>query len=148
MNWLNLELKTLRSTEYLGADPMQRATWINLLSFCADHENSGRIEDCSEWADRKWMQLVGITKDEAVSEWDLWEAKDGGISVKHYTLLQEQKVKRNRRNGKKGGRPSADKADGYPHGKPDGSADGSVSLKRNSNSNSNSKGTVDRKSVV
>jgi len=142
VNWLNLELKTLRSTEYLGADPTQRATWINLLSFCADHENAGFISECKDWNDRKWMQLVGITKDEVESECDLWDYKSGGIMVEHYPLLQEQKVKRNRRNGKKGGRPSADKADGLPCGYPDGSDDGSSSLKRNSNSNSNRKGIV------
>ena len=146
MNWLNLELKTLRSTEYLGADPVQRATWINLLSFCADHENGGVIEGSVEWNDRKWMQLTGVTLEEALSECDLWEWKDGGVSVKHYPIAQEQKVKRNRRNGKKGGRPSADKADGYPDGQPHGSADGSVSLKRNSNSNR--KGIVKKEVVV
>lgn len=136
MNWLNLQLKTLRSSEYLGADPTQRATWINLLSFCADHENAGFIAECVDWNDRKWMQLVGVTRSEVMSECELWSLKSSGVMVAHYPNAQEQKVKRNRRNGKKGGRPSADKADGLPHG----SADGSVSLKRNSNSNSNRKG--------
>ena len=58
MNWLNLELKTLRSTEYLGADPIQRATWINLLSFCADHENGGVIEEF----DNMLRQMLALDK--------------------------------------------------------------------------------------
>lgn len=136
MNWLNIELKTLRSAEYLGSTPEQRATWVNLLAFCADHENGGTFE-CHDWGDRKWMQLVGVTLSEVKSECDLWSWNKSGIVVVFYPTAQEKKVKRNRKNGRKGGRPSADK----PSGKPCGSN----SLKRNSNSKGNSKGNSNEK---
>ena len=147
MKWLNIELKVLRSHEYLGSEPTERATWINLMSYCADHENGGIIKSCSGWGDRKWMQLVGITAEEINTGSDLWKMKDENCIVKYYPKTQEKKVKCNRVNGAKGGRPvKGDKPSGKPDGKPSGYPSGSASLKRNSNSNSNSKGKSNSKS--
>jgi hypothetical protein len=69
-----------------------------------------------------------------------WTGQDGCLGVAGYPLEQEKIVKRNRENGKKGGRPPAIKPNDTSGDKPDGSIsvipDGSVSLKRNSNSKS------------
>ena len=64
MNWININTDTLRSEEYLGAEPVERATWLNLLAWCCAQENGGEIENCREWKDRKWQQLCGVTKTE------------------------------------------------------------------------------------
>jgi len=142
MNWLNIEVKFLRSVDYLSCDPVERATWINLVAFCADHENGGTIKGCSGWGDRKWMQLVGVTLEEVSKPCGLWWVNpDDSISIAGYPLEQEKIVKRNRKNGKKGGRPSSKKPNDTKGDKPDGSVsvmpDGYDSLKRNSNSKGN-----------
>lgn len=118
MNWLNIELTTLRSEEYLGSDPVQRATWLNLLAYCADQENGGVIKSCGEWGSRKWLQLLGVTKEETQIASDLWHWCGKSLHVWNYPKSKEIEVRRKRELGKKGGRPkkvndtSADKPDG------------------------------------
>jgi hypothetical protein len=105
MNWLNIEIKTLTSPEFLGSDPIDRGTWLCLMRFCAIQENGGFIEGCQSWKDRKFQQLMGITKTEAESICELWEWQDDGILVWSYPKDKETEVKANRKNGAKGGRP-------------------------------------------
>jgi len=130
VNWLNIELPTLRSEEYLGSDPVQRATWLNLLAYCADQENGGVIKDCHDWGGRRWLQLIGVTSDEVLSSSDLWEWKNNALHVWSYPKAKELEVKRKREQGKKGGRPPKIKGD-KPHGSPDSKPHGSILQKRN-----------------
>jgi len=109
MNWLNLNVQTLDSERFLGADPVERATWLCLLRYCIGQENNGMIFDCEDWADRKWQQLVRITKKEANKATLLWRWESGSLHVWGYPSEKEQEVKEKREraktNGEKGGRP-------------------------------------------
>lgn len=105
MDWLNIHRSTLAAEQFLGCEPTQRATWLCLLAYCADQENGGRIEGASEWGDRKWQQIVRITHGEAHDKCDLWRWEDGVLIVWAYPVEKEAEVRRNRENGKGGGRP-------------------------------------------
>ena len=110
MNFINLHTDFLRSESYLGAEPIERATWLNLLAWCASQENGGVIPNASEWTDRKWQQLCGVTKEEATLVSDLYHIDDdGNLVVNHYPKDKETEVKTKREtakaNGRKGGRP-------------------------------------------
>jgi hypothetical protein len=105
MKWLNIEIETLRGAEFLGAEPVERATWLSLLGFCAAQENSGEIPDCIEWGSRKWQQLCGITKEEAEINSELYEFIEKSLHVHFYPVNQQAAVKAKRKAGKKGGRP-------------------------------------------
>lgn len=105
MDWLNIHRSTLAAEAFLGCDPVQRATWLCLMAYCADQENGGRIEGASEWGDRKWQQVVRITKEEALTVCELWQWVDGVLIVWAYPVEKEEEVRRNRANGGKGGRP-------------------------------------------
>jgi hypothetical protein len=110
VNWLNIHTDTLRSEEYLGAEPLERATWLNLMAWCVSQENGGVIEGAASWGERKWMQVCGITKQEATLVSKLYRLNtNGGLVVTFYPSDKEDevKVKREvaRENGKKGGRP-------------------------------------------
>lgn len=105
MDWLNIHRSTLGAEQFLGCDPVQRATWLCLLAYCADQENGGRIEGASEWGDRKWQQIVRVTYTEAHDKCDLWRWEDGVLIVWAYPVEKEAEVRRNRENGKGGGRP-------------------------------------------
>ena len=100
MNWLNLEIKKLTSHEFLGSEPTERASWICLLRYCAQQENSGTIENCKDWGERKWMQLVGITKQEADETTQLWTWKNKSLVTWGYPISQECSVKAKREAGK------------------------------------------------
>lgn len=105
MDWLNIHRSTLAAEEFLGCDPIQRATWLCLLAYCADQENGGRIDGAEAWGDRKWQQVVRITRDEVHDNCPLWEWSDGCVIVWAYPVEKEEEVRRNRANGGKGGRP-------------------------------------------
>lgn len=106
MNYLNLHTDFLRSEDYLGSDPVVRATWLNLMAWCATQENGGTIENATEWSDRKWQQIIGVTLAEVQTASELYHFTEGGsLVVRHYPKDKEEEVKTNRENGKKGGRP-------------------------------------------
>lgn len=109
MNWLNLNVQILDSEVFLGSEPTDRATWLCLLRFCIGQENSGTICDCGHWPDRKWQQLVRITKKEVTRSTKLWSWDGNNLTVWEYPSEKEQEVKekrdRARTNGQKGGRP-------------------------------------------
>ena len=64
MNYLNIHTDILRGVEFIGAEPIERATWIALLGWCATQENSGVIKGCKSWKNRQWQQLAGVTEEE------------------------------------------------------------------------------------
>jgi len=78
MNYLNIHTDTLRSEAYLGSAPTERATWLNLMGWCATQENNGIIKGASEWGERKWLQLCGVTKQEATTKCDLFYMDEHG----------------------------------------------------------------------
>lgn len=130
MNYLNIHTDTLKSVEFIGAGPVERATWICLLGWCATQENGGVIEDCSEWPDRKWQQLCGVLKSEVETISELYGFQDRNLVVEFYPIESELAVKAKRAAGKKGGRPRKETAEtkqqegnkpyGYHNGKPSG----------------------------
>ena len=46
MEFINIPTALFSSPEYIGAEPIQRATWISLLAWCCEQENGGLIEGC------------------------------------------------------------------------------------------------------
>ena len=110
MNWINIHTDTLRSEAYLGAEPVERATWLNLMGWCCSQENSGIIVGAADWPDRKWQQLCGITKEEATLVSELYRlGTNGDLTVSLYPIDKQEEVLIKRLtakiNGKKGGRP-------------------------------------------
>lgn len=120
MNWINLNVVNLDSEEFLGAEPVERATWLCLLRYCAGQENGGRIEGCREWKDRKWQQLVRVTAKEAAAECDLWTWDGDDIVVRFYPEEKESEVKHLRAIGKQTSKAksAAAKANGSKGGRP------------------------------
>lgn len=73
VQYLNLPTAVLDAPQFIGAAPVERATWLCLLRYCAGQENGGKIEKCGDWPDRKWQQLARVTLEEVKAECDLWE---------------------------------------------------------------------------
>lgn len=109
MNWLNIETKTLDAENFIGSEPTDRGTWLCLQRFSVGQENGGRIIGCKSWPDRKWQQLVRITKKEAMRGSLLWDWQGEDLVVWEYPVDKELEVKQKRdtakTNGAKGGRP-------------------------------------------
>jgi hypothetical protein len=108
MNWLNIEIKTIRCPEYVGSEPTDRATWINLLVYCAEQENGGIIENCLDWKDRRWQQTCGVTKEEVTRESDLWSWSGSNLTLWAYPAEKEHEVKAKRLGGSNGGKASGE----------------------------------------
>jgi len=105
MNYLNIHTDILRGVEFIGADPIERATWLALLGWCATQENSGTIENCKSWKSRQWQQLAGVTEDEVKTISKLYGFEGENLVVKFYPVESEAAVKSKREKGKLGGRP-------------------------------------------
>jgi len=106
VNWINLPVSLLRSPEYIGADPEQRATWLSLLGHCCEQENGGRIEGCGHWKCRRWQQTCCVTLDEVKAESELWSWNEDTITVAFYPVEKEAEVKAKRTAGATGGKRS------------------------------------------
>jgi hypothetical protein len=103
MIWLNLKTTTLRSPEYAGSEPIQRATWLNLLAYCCEQENGGKIEGCGGWKDRQWQQTLGVTLAEVQDVCALWHWEGETLCVAFYPNFKEDEVQARREAGKRGG---------------------------------------------
>jgi hypothetical protein len=118
MRYLNLTIENLTSEAFLGSEPVQRATWLCLMRYCAQQETGGRIVGADGWGDRKWMQLCGITKAEANAECDLWEWGGTDLYVAMYPVEQEAVAKVRREAGKAYGRGHPKPKDSSPNRSP------------------------------
>lgn len=107
MEWLNIHAATLRAPEYIGSEPVARATWLNVSSYCAGQENGGRIEGAARWKDRQWQQTCGVTLAEIHASGDLLSFDGDDLIVWGYPLDTEEKLRRNRQHAAAGGRAKA-----------------------------------------
>jgi hypothetical protein len=110
MNWLNLQTSVIRSPEYVGCDPVQRATWLNLMIYCAEQENGGVIPDCASWKDRRWQQTCGVTKPEVDDQCDLWSFDGDNLTLWAYPAEKEEEIQKMRESGARGGKKRAENA--------------------------------------
>jgi len=109
MNYLNIHTDILRGVEFIGAEPVERATWIALLGWCATQENSGVIKSCKSWKNRQWQQLAGVTEQEVKTISPLYGFEGDDLVVAYYPVDSEAAVKAKRKAGKLGGRPKKEK---------------------------------------
>jgi hypothetical protein len=118
MKYLSIEIASLRSPEYLGEEPLQRATWLNLLSYCVAQENRGVIEGCGDWKDRMWQQVCGITAEEAGTKSSLWRWEGANLIVLFYPHEAHDFPDRARKSGKAGGKAKAERVPKQPSSDP------------------------------
>lgn len=100
MEWLNLHISTLDSAEVVGADPIERATWLFLLRYCIGQENGGLIEECAGWGDRRWQQVVRVTLREIRRDSQLWRFEGQHLRVNLYPMEKQKEVEAKREAGK------------------------------------------------
>ena len=110
MNWLNLQTSVIRSPEYVGCDPIQRATWLNLIIYCAEQENGGVIPSAASWKDRRWQQTCGVTKDEVGDQCELWSFDGENLNLWGYPTEKEEEIQKMRESGARGGKKRAENA--------------------------------------
>ena len=109
MEYMNVPTALFSSPEFIGAEPIQRATWIALLAWCCTQENGGIIEGCRSWGMRRWMQTCGVMDKEVMNGGELYHFDGDNLVVFGYPggvqeLLERKRVIA-RENGKLGGRP-------------------------------------------
>ena len=108
MRWLNIEIANLRSPAFVGAEPVERATWLSLLAYCCDQENGGVIKGCREWKDRQWQMTCGVMASEVIAEAQLWAWRGSDLRIAYYPLAKEAEVQAKRDFASRGGRASGE----------------------------------------
>lgn len=108
MEYINIPLYVIRSNEYIGADPTQRATWLSLVAWSCDQENMGRIAGARTWGDRRWMQSCGVMASEVAESCGLFHWDGDDLVISFYPADAQREIERKREiaraNGRKGGR--------------------------------------------
>jgi len=99
MEYINIHRSVLDGAEFVGAEPIERATWLALLSFCCGQENGGIIAGCRAWADRRWQQLAKVTADEVTRATELWAWDGDDLVVNFYPEQAEKETRAKRRGG-------------------------------------------------
>ena len=107
MNWLPISTSARTAPEFIGSEPVHRATWICLMLYCAEHETGGVLRDCASWGDRRWMQTIGVTKAEVLLETPLYGFRGADLVVWGYDAGYEVVVNRKRACARLGGLASA-----------------------------------------
>ena len=103
MIWLNLETIILHAPEYIGSEPRARSAWLNVMLWCAQQENGGRIEQARDWKDRQWQQTCGVTRREVDSADRLLHWDGDALMVWNYPADKEHIVRKKREIGRTGG---------------------------------------------
>lgn len=99
MDWINLHTSTLDSVEFLGSEPVDRATWLCLMRYCCGQENGGVIREATSWGDRRWQQLCGVMLVEVKRECALWKWIGADLHVHAYPRDKEHEVRAKRQGG-------------------------------------------------
>lgn len=82
MNYTCLKHSVCRSLEYRGSTMKQRAIWIDLLFYCCDQENYGRIVKFTDLKPRTVYRTFGVQKRIILqAETALWHIEDDGTLV-------------------------------------------------------------------
>jgi hypothetical protein len=118
MEWINIHVPTLRSPEYIGSEPIARAAWWNVLAYCVEQENGGRIVGAANWKDRQWQQTCGVTRDEVLAAMPLLVIEDQDVIVWRYPVNTEDKVRAKREAGSAGGKAKGKRNPSKPEAKP------------------------------
>jgi hypothetical protein len=108
MIWLNLQTSVIRAPDYVGAEPVQRATWLNVLVYSCEQENSGRIVGCRCWKDRQWQQTCGVTLAEVDSAAPLLRWNGDDLIVWSYPADKQAEIAAKREAGRRGGKISSE----------------------------------------
>lgn len=145
MNWINIHTETLREESFIGAEPVERATWLCLLGWCCAQENDGVIVGCKSWSSRKWQQLCGVTKEEVEAESELYGFDGDNLVVSFYPSASQAAVRAKREAGSRGGRPRKHKG-GKPHGSAGDNHKDKVSLNEKKSKVKESKGKKSKES--
>ena len=103
VKFLGILTSARTAPEFIGVEPVQRATWLCLMLFCAEHETGGVIAGCRQWGDRRWMQTCGVTKAEILVESTLFRFAGNDLVVWGYQEEYEASVLARREAGRKGG---------------------------------------------
>lgn len=137
MEYLNLKLSTLADIRYVSSPPVLRATWLNLLAFCAKMENSGVIENCLSWGNGTWGQIAGLKRKEVHTASSLWEWQGENLHIWGYPIENERIYHLRRDIGRTGGlasgasrRSTKPEAKGEPIASPNASPIGSDLVER------------------
>ena len=101
MNWINIRTEFLQGEVFRGCEPTDRATWLCLLGYCHSQENRGVLVNCRDWPDRKWQQVVAVTKEEVNRSCGLWFWDGDDLVVREYPVEKQAEITAKREAGKR-----------------------------------------------
>lgn len=103
MRFFPVECASVTGTDFSCATFEQQGQWLNLMTYCANQENGGRIEGATELPEVFFQRSLAMRKEEFESECLLWTWDGQDLVVKFYPLQNQEKCQTLRENGREGG---------------------------------------------
>jgi len=97
MQWLNLNVATLDSEEFVFSTPVEQSVWLNVQCLYISQENAGVIPGTRCWTNRQWQQMVRVPRKDVLRESRLWEWRADDLVVKFYPHSSQLEVQAKRR---------------------------------------------------
>lgn len=104
MEYINLHVSAIDSSEFKGATPDQQGTWLCAMRYACGQEAGDTIAACLQWTERQWQTIVGAEKNILLQPCGLWEWKGDDLVLNFYPIDQEKLVSKLRKAGIKGNR--------------------------------------------
>lgn len=154
MEYINIKLETVGDFRYIGSKPVLRATWLNLLVYCAKQENSGIIVNCRAWGNDTWAQIAGLRRSEVHTPSQLWSWEGDDLHVWGYPIQNQERVKTLRTTGRLGGKASGEsrrstkpEANASPSAEPNASPNAPANLEQKGKEEKGKESNVEREST-
>jgi hypothetical protein len=111
MEWFKMYPAKFRAREFIGSDPVERATWLAVMCYCVEQENSGRLVGAALWKDRQWQQTCGVTLREVSKSTKLIKIEGDDVIIWEYPIETQDEIKSRRKasviaNGARWGKKS------------------------------------------
>lgn len=81
MTHFNFLIALNRTGAHSEATHEQKGIWFDLVNYCCQQENGGRIHCADKWTDRQWIRNVGVELVQIQGVSPLWKMNDFGTLI-------------------------------------------------------------------
>lgn len=96
MEYYQFDVRTVRLPQFAQASTIGQATWLKVLCYCVESENSGTIIGAAKWSDATWISIVGITRKDVLKSSPLITFNGDNAEVWGFPHETLKEVKRTR----------------------------------------------------
>jgi len=96
MTHFNLLISLMRVGPLGDAEHEEKGVWLDLVTFCCEQENGGKIHNADKWTAKQWAR-IGLTFERLKAGSPLWKlTQNGTLIVSNYPHQHESRARAQR----------------------------------------------------